>query len=74
MNLRPVGMTDLRSPREIVDTLSYYSVKNILVKCYAIAMIVCNVAYTMFRPKGNSNSQSKYIFESNTIQLGGKPL
>ena len=67
MNLRPVGMTDLRSPREIVDTLSYYSVKNILVKCYAIAIIVYNVVYTTFRPKGNNNSRSKYIFEINTI-------
>jgi hypothetical protein len=66
--------TEPRSLRKFVDTVSYYDVKNILVKCYAIAMIVHSVVYTKFRPKGNNNSRSKCIFESNTIQLGGKPL
>ncbi len=56
------------------DTLSYYDVKNTLVNCSATAMIVHSVAYTIFRPKGNSNSRSKCAFEVETIQLGGKPL
>jgi len=60
--------------RESADTFSYCDVKNILVKCYAIAMIVRSVVYTKFRPKGNSNSRSKYAYEVETIQLGGKPL
>jgi len=62
------------NPRESAVTFLYYDVKNTLVKCCTIAMIVNSVAYTMFRPKGNSNSRSKYAFEVETIQLGGKPL
>ncbi len=61
-------------PRESADTFSYYDVKNILVKCYAIAMIVHSVAFMKFRPKGNGNSRSKCAYEVETIQLGGKPL
>ena len=68
------GRTGPMNPRESADTFSHYDVKNTLVKCYAIAMIVHSVVYTTFRPKGNSNSRSKYAFEVETIQLGGKPL
>ncbi len=57
--------------RESADT--YYDVKNTLVKCCEMAMIVHSVAYTTFRPKGNSNSRSKCVFEVETIQFGGKP-
>ena len=74
VNFCLAGGTDPRSHRELADTLSYYDVKNTLVKCFAIAMIVLSVVYTNFRPKGNNSSRSKCIFESNTIQLGGKPL
>lgn len=69
-----VGGTGLRNPQETPDTLSYYDVKNTLVKCYAMAMIVHSVAYMIFRPKGNSNFRSKCAFEVETVQLGGKPL
>lgn len=62
------------NPRESADTISYYDVKNTLVKCYAMVMIVHSVAYTTFRSKGNSNSRSKCAYEVETIQLGGKPL
>ncbi|MFZ2146041.1 MAG: hypothetical protein WAV28_02380 [Sedimentisphaerales bacterium] len=68
------GGTGPRNPRESADILSYYDVKNTLVKCYAMAMIVHSVAYMTFRPKGNSNSRSKYAFEVETIQLGAKQL
>ncbi|MBW8039875.1 MAG: hypothetical protein FVQ85_07755 [Planctomycetes bacterium] len=60
--------------QESADTLSYYDRENTLVKCSEMAMIMPNVAYTTFRPKGNDNSRSKCVCEVETIQLGGKPL
>jgi hypothetical protein len=51
----------------------YYPVENTLEKYCEMAMIMPNVAYTTFRPKGNSNSRSKFAFEVETIQFGGKP-
>ncbi len=58
--------------RESADT--YYDRENTLENCCEMAMIMPDVASTTFRPKGNSNSRSKYVFEVETIQFGGKPL
>jgi hypothetical protein len=58
--------------RESADT--YCDRENTLEKYSGMAMIVHNVACTTFRPKGNSNSRSKYAFEVETIQFGGKQL
>jgi hypothetical protein len=74
VSFRPAGGTYPKNLRKLTNTLSYYDAKNILVKYYVIAMIVHSVVYTTFRPKGNNNSRNKYIFESNNILLGGKPL
>ena len=60
--------------RESADTLSYYDRENTLAKYCEMAMIMPNVAYTTFRPKGNSNSRSKCAYEFETIKFGGKPL
>ncbi len=58
--------------RESAD--AYYDRENTLVICCAMAIIDNSVAYTTFRPKGNSNTRSKCGFEVETIQFGGKPL
>jgi hypothetical protein len=58
--------------RESADT--YYDRENTLENCCEIAMLMPNVAYTTFRPKGNSNSRRKCAFEVETIKFGGKPL
>jgi hypothetical protein len=58
--------------RESVDT--YYDRKNTLENWCEMAMLMPNVAYTTFWPKGNSNSRSISGFGFGTIQFGGKPL
>ena len=58
--------------QESTDT--YYDRENTLVKCCEMVMLMPNVVYMAFRPKGNSNSRSKCAFEVETIQFGGKQL
>ena len=65
---------DPRSPRELADTLSYYDVKNTLVKCFAIAMIVLSVVYTNFGLREITIPGVNIYSNLKLIKLGGKPL